>query len=225
MARPPVAIIGDSGTGKSTMIETLPPKRTLILNLENKPLPISNFNEFKNVMVTSFKALDSTLDALKKSEDYDYVILDSFTSLTEIINRYAEIAFKGYEVWAQYNSMITETLVKIKALPQQVFVIALPEQKSEEFGEKKEYARVKGKELKYGFFEKEFAIVLFTNPTYAEEDIKEKDIEAGEMVSVHMDYKPNKRNSAKAPRGLFKAKPKNDALEIATAINKFYGNS
>ena len=227
IVRPAVGIIGDSGTGKSSMFGTLPAVRTVILNTETKELPIENFSEFNNIMIDAFKKLDKTLDALKKPEmveKYDYVVLDSFTSMAEMIDKYANHVFSGYEVWNQYNMMISDVVKKIKVLPQQVFIVAIPEQKAEQFGEVKAYARVKGNELKFGFLEKELAIVMFTNPAYAEEDIPEKEIEEGEMISVHMDYKPNKRNSAKAPRGLFTKKPINDALAIAKAIDTFYGN-
>ena len=43
------------------------------------------------------------------------------------------------------------------------------------------------------------------------------------MTDVEMLYKPNKNNTAKAPIGLFKSRPKNDALFIAKAIHEFYG--
>ncbi|NOQ31136.1 MAG: AAA family ATPase [Helicobacteraceae bacterium] len=217
MGKPVVGIIGDSGTGKSSMLETLTPERTCILNTENKPLPMRNFNKFNNIMVTSFKKLSATLDALSKPENvekYDYVVLDSFTSTCETVHRYANKVYTGYEIWGQYNEMIVDILIKLKALKQQVFIIALPEQKAEQFGETKSYARIKGKELKYGFFEKELAIVLYTNPIY--------DDDTDEMLDVEMDYVPNKRNSAKAPRGLFESKPKNDAKFIADAIENYY---
>lgn len=217
MSKPPVAIIGDSGTGKSSAIETLPPERTCILNTENKPLPMRNFNQFKNMMLTDFKKISSTLDALMTPEmeaKYDYVVMDSFTSLCEIVYRYSNKINNGYEVWGQYNEMIVDILIKLKKLKQQVFIIALPEQKAEQFGETKSYARIKGKELKYGFFEKELAVVLYTSPIY--------DDDSGEMLDVELDYKPNKKNSAKAPRGLFEVKPKNDALAIAKAIKSYY---
>jgi hypothetical protein len=226
MEKPPlVVIIGDSGTGKSSLLETLPPERTVIINTENKPLPMRNFEQFKNFYITDWKALSNILDKLASDEKdektgltmkekYDYVIMDSFTSTVEIVNRYCDKVYNGYEVWAKYNDMITDVIIKMKKLDMQCFVIALPEQKAEQFGETKSYARIKGKELKYGFLEKEVAIVMFTVPDY--------DQDTGEMKDVFMEYVPNKRNSAKAPRGMFIEKPKNDALFIANKIKEYY---
>lgn len=217
MSKPMVLIVGDSGTGKSSMFETLPPERTIILNTEQKPLPMRNFNQFKNVMIDTYKKLDSAISQLKKSDKYDYVVIDSFTSTHEMIQKYCKGTFSGWEVYDSYNAMIMELIGKLKQLPQQVFLVAIPEQKSMEFGETKSYVRVKGKELKYGFVEKEVAVVLFTNPQYADEGEDE-----GEMIDVLLDYKPNKKNTAKAPRGLFEKKPNNDALFVANAIKEYY---
>ena len=218
MEKPPlVVIIGDSGTGKSSLLETLPPDRTVIINTENKPLPMRNFSQFKNFYITDWKALSNMLDKLatpEMKEKYDYVVMDSFTSTVEIVNRYCDKVYNGYEVWAKYNDMITDVIIKMKKLDMQCFMIALPEQKAEQFGETKSYARIKGKELKYGFLEKEVAIVLFTNPDY--------DQDTGEMKNVYMEYMPNKRNSAKAPRGMFDKQPTNDALFIANKIKEYY---
>ncbi|MCH9712807.1 MAG: ATP-binding protein [Proteobacteria bacterium] len=218
MAKPVVGVIGESGTGKSSMFETLPSDRTILINAELKPLPIKNFRQFKNVMTDTYKKITTVIKQLGTDDGakYDYAVLDSFTSLTEIVNKYASTAFNGYEVWAMYNQMIVDVIWDLKKLPQQVFIIALPEQKAMEFGETKSYARVKGKELKYGYLEKELAVVLFTNPVH--------DDETGEMLDVHMHYKANKFNTAKSPRGMFDGVLKNDALDIANKVEAYYGS-
>lgn len=230
MATTPVLVIGESGEGKSSMfgevkdengkviIKGLPPELTLVLNTENKNLPFTNFHDFVNKVMDSYKKLDSTLDALNTEAGrakYKYVVLDSFTSATEIINRYAEYAFNGFDQWKNYNAMIVDIIIKLKKLEQQVFVVAIPEQKDIGFNQTKSYARVKGKELKYGYLEKEFSIVLYTNVIY--------DDETGEILDVELIYKPNKNNTAKAPVGLFSKRPRNDASVIVKAIEEFYG--
>ena len=113
------------------MFGTLPPHRTVILNTETKELPLANFAEFSNIMIDAFKKLDKTLDALRTPamiDKYDYVVLDSFTSMAEMIDKYANHVFNGFEVWANYNMMISNVVKKIKTLPQQVFIVAIPEQ-------------------------------------------------------------------------------------------------
>lgn len=40
-----ILVVGESGTGKSTSIETLDPKETFIINIKGKPLPFKGFNK------------------------------------------------------------------------------------------------------------------------------------------------------------------------------------
>lgn len=228
----PVLIIGDSGSGKSTAIEHLPQDRTLVINTEDKPLPFEDYASFKVVRATTYKKLMATLQQLSEVDTevddgkggktikkgagskYDYVVVDSFTAITEFIEKYVTHMYNGFEQWKQYNLILAEVVNKIKALPQQPFMIALPEQKDMSFGETRSYARVKGKELKYGWVDAQFAIVLYTNPIYDEE--------SGEMTDVEMIFRPNKMNTAKAPQGLFTVRPKNDMLLIDKRIQEFY---
>ncbi len=227
----PILVIGDSGSGKSSMfgkvmneerteviIQGLPPEKTIILNTEDKKLPAENALEFVDKIMDTYKKLDATLDALQTpagEEKYDYVVLDSFTAMTETINRYCNFAYDGWEQWKGYNTIIIDILIKIKKLKQQVFVVALPENKDIGFNEIKAYARIKGKELKFGYLEQQFAVVLFTNEIY--------DDESGEVIDIELTYKSNKKNTAKAPVGLFLKRPRNDAKFIAERVKEFYG--
>lgn len=227
----PVCIVGDSGTGKSTSIEGLPEERTLVINTEDKPLPFESYKSYKVSSATNYKKLMDVLSQLSKEEiiksdgtkvdggkvKYDFVVIDSFTAIAEFIERYVTHQFNGFEQWKQYNLILSDIVNKLKALPQQVFMIALPEQKDMSFGETKNYIRVKGKELKYGWVEAQFSIVLYTDPVYGEE--------SGEMDDVRLSYKPNKRNTAKAPVNLFNEKPKNNMMEIYNRIKDFYGKN
>lgn len=240
----PILLVGETGDGKtSTFGEILDeggkvisvglkPEKTLFINTENKPLPFSNQGQFANKIITNYKTLNDLLDLLIKSGEgtlvdtkeaklsqlnykYDNVVLDSFTSMTEHIHKYVNFQYAGYEVWNQYNMLIMDLINKLKKLKQQVFVLAIPEQKEMAFNQVKSFARVKGKELKYGNIEKEFTIVLFTNPVYNDE--------SGEVEKVELIYKPNRLNTAKSPIGIFKRRPPNDASVIVQALKDFYG--
>lgn len=217
----PILIVGESGTGKSSTLESLNPERTIILNTEDKTLPFAHGDKFVNKYIISYKSLIATLDALIKDgssegkNKYDYVGIDSFTAITEIVERYADFAYQGFEQWKKYNEMIVTVIRKIKALPQQVIVFAIPEQKDVGFGESKSYARVKGKELKYGYLEKEFTIVLFTLPVYDEE--------TQELEDVLLQYKGNKNNTAKSPRSLFNGKISNNGQILLDRVKEYYG--
>ena len=210
----PCLLIGESGSGKSSSARNLPPEETVILNTERKSMPFKGFNKFKNIDVSSVKKFNQVLGELAKDDGkYKYVVIDSLTSLTEITNKYTEVTFNGFEQWKQYNSIIYDSLQAIKSLPQQVFITAIPEHLEKSLGEIKGYARVKGKELKYGGIEKEFAIVLWTN--LVEDD-------DGVVTDYLFDYKPNKHNTAKSPSDMFDDKVPNDCKYVAEKIQEYY---
>ena len=187
----------------------LPPSRTLIINTEDQPLPIENFDEFHNMYATNWKVIkqilmgliaigesrtaeqDRELDKryaenpdLVDLRKIDYVVFDSFTSATEIIDNWAyKVYGKGYDRWNEYNAAIKELLSYIKALPQQSFMMAIPETNNGEgVVDPKQYVKVRGKELKYGITEKEFVVVLFTNPIHNDE---------GDIERIEFRFKSN----------------------------------
>lgn len=211
----PVLIVGPSGSGKSSTFRNLDPKKTVIVNTERKPLPFQEFNKFKNVNISKYKDFVQLMSELSKKTEYEIVVIDSFTSLTEIIEKYCNSVYSGFEQWKQYNEAIQNALWSIKDLPQQVFITGIPEYTETSPGEQKGYIRVKGKEHKYGGTEKEFAIVLWTKMIEDEE---------GEIEDFQLSYKPSKRNTAKAPNGMFEGELPNDARIVMEAIDKFYGN-
>lgn len=209
----PVLIAGASGSGKSSTFRNLDPETTVIVNTERKPLPFKSFAKFKNINVSSYKEFSKLMIELKKDEKYKVVVIDSLTSLTEIVQRYTDTVFSGFEQWKQYNELIQNALWSIKDLPQQVFVTGIPEYMETSPGELKGYIRVKGKELKYGGSEKEFAIVLWT---------KMIENEDGEIEEYTLKYKPNKHDTAKAPSDMFEGTLPNDAKIIMEKIHEYY---
>lgn len=213
----PVFIAGESGTGKSTAIETLPPNRTYIINTELKSLPFDNYFDFKIYLADTYKKIMKIIDVLDTpagQKGYDYVVLDSFTSTSEIFQIYCEAVYTNYEQWKMYNAFLSSLMSKMKKLKQQVFFLGITEQKDATMGEPKSYIKVRGKELKYGGIEKEFAVVLFTQPIYDEETT--------EMTDVLLRFKSNSRTSAKSPRGMFDNGMKNDLVVVANKIKDFY---
>lgn len=241
----PILIVGQSGTGKTSSADELPIAETIIINTEDKTLTSKDADKFNTKYIRSYKLLIQTLDALirdgvpegtklkdldgkefiKGSPKYKYILIDSFTAITEIVERYSDFAYQGFEQWKKYNEMLVNVISKIKQLNQKVIVTALPEQKDVGFNDNVEFARVKGKELKYGYLESQFTLVFFTQPIYSDEDIPDKDIEAGDMIDCRLKYKANKFNTAKSPDGMFKGHITNNAVSIFNSIDTYYGRS
>lgn len=110
-------IIGASGTGKTTSIETLDPKETFLVNVMGKRLPFPSEEEYvegKN-MVTSASASE-ILASLEKFKDYNHMpeiknfVIDDgqYIMATEFMQK---IRVTGYEKWNQMAEGIWKILV------------------------------------------------------------------------------------------------------------------
>ena len=208
----PVLLVGHSGSGKSSTFRNLPPEKTVILNVERKTLPFRSFGKFKNINIARYKDFQKVMKELKSSDKYEYVVIDSLTSLLEITNKYCETVFSGFSIWSEYNSMVYDALQDMKDLPQQVFMTAIPEY-TPDTDCPKAFAKVKGKEHKYSI-EKEFAIVLHTHLV---------DDEEGNITDYQLDTRPSNHTSAKSPNEMFEERYiPNDAVLISKAINGYY---
>lgn len=113
-----VLIIGESGSGKSTSIRTLPPEETFILNVINKPLPFRGANKSytklsPDGLTGNYYATDdharimriiSTINTKRPEikyliiDDYGYTIMNDFMrkALVRGYDKYSEI---GKDVW------------------------------------------------------------------------------------------------------------------------------
>ncbi len=212
MINVPCLLVGDSGSGKSSSFRNLDPTKTVIINTERKHMPFRSFNKFKNINIARYKDFDKVIKELKTSDKYEYVIIDSLTSLLEIINKYCETVFSGYNIWSEYNSMVYDTLQNMKDLPQQVFMTAIPEF-SPDIDCPKAFAKVKGKEHKFSV-ESNFAVVFHTHLVENDE---------GDVTDYQLDTRPSKHTSAKSPDGMFTDRYiPNDATLIADAIVEYY---
>ncbi len=213
----PMLLIGPSGSGKSSSLRNLPPEKTVILNTERRPLPFRKFMKFKNININKYKDLKAKLKLLagEEGQKYDYVVIDSMTSLLEIINKYSETVYSGYNIWSEYNSMVYDILQEIKELPQQVIVTGIPEYLEIEAGEQKAFLKTKGKEWKYSL-EKEFSIVLHTHLV---------DNDEGDITAYQFDTRPSKHTSAKTPDGMLPDRYiENDILIVDAAKNEYYSD-
>lgn len=245
----PVLFYGVTGSGKSSAIGEiidedtgeiislgLPPKKTLIINPEQQPLPISNFGEFHNIYVNSYKTMVTLLnlviqvhetpeEEIEEKKDVvveglrlgdikqlEFLVFDSLTSASEIIETYSRAKFSGWDVWTDYNTKITELLSLMKRIPIQCFFSGIPETNKDD-PNFKQFFKIKGNERRWGGIEKEFVVVLATKPLYND---------VGEAVNILFQYKSNKFNTAKSPGRMFKAGMTNDLFLVANAIRQFY---
>jgi len=211
----PVLIQADSGSGKSSAARTLPADKTVIVNVEAKPLPFREFSKFKNVNIRKHRDYMQLIQELKDAGDkYDFVVIDSLTALLEMAHKYCSTVYNGYNIYSEFNDLIYNILQDIKDLPQQVFITCIPDYIETAPGELKAVPKVKGKEWANGAIAKEFAIVLSGHLV---------DDEEGNIIRYEFDTRPSKYTCAKSADGMFEERYiPNDMKYIADKINEYY---
>ena len=169
--KPNIIIVGPSGSGKSTSLSSLNPKVTAILNTERKQLPFKNAKEFMNVPINTVAEFHTALDKAIESDKIKVIVIESFTSLIEIIFREADIRYKGFDVWSYYNKEIDRILDKSKNSDKYVVFTAIDGVYDGDNGVEERYVAVDGNRWKKRV-EKEFVITLFTDIHKSDDGIK-----------------------------------------------------
>ena len=189
--KPNIIIVGPSGSGKSSSMRNLDPKTTAVLNTERKQLPFKNANEFMNVPIKSVSEFHTALDKAMSSDKIKTIVIESFTSLIEIIFREADIRYKGFDVWSYYNKEIDKILDKSKNSDKYVVFTAIDGVYDGDNGVEERYVAVDGNRWKKRV-EKEFVIALFTDTRATDEGVQYR-------------FRTNTtgRDSAKSPMSMF----------------------
>ena len=209
--KPNIIIAGPSGSGKSSSMRNLQPKRTAVLNTERKQLPFKNANEFMNVPIKSVSEFHSALDKAMESDKIKTIVIESFTSLIEIIFREADIRYKGFDVWSYYNKGIDKILDKSKNSDKHVIFTAIDGVYDGDNGVEERYVAVDGNRWKKRV-EKEFVIALFTDVHKGDEGVKYR-------------FRTNTtgRDSAKSPMGMFEDLHIDNCLkEVISKCEEYY---
>lgn len=217
-----IAVVGQTGTGKSTSIESLNPKETAIINIIGKPLPFKGWkakynSEHKNYSV-SVSAKD-IVSALKKISDtrpeIKVIVIDDFQYLmsTEFMNRSDE---KGWDKFTDIARHAWDVINTAKSLREDLKVVVLShdEMIQENFQPKRKIKTI-GKMLDDKVtLEGLFTVVLFTDVT--------KDQQTGEL-NYRFITQNDGSTTSKSPRGMFKDfMIPNDLAYVIRCIDEYY---
>ena len=117
-------IIGDTGTGKSSSIRTLDPKKTVVISvIKNKPLPFEGSskiynNENKNLFHTNnYGSLRNLLENIDKNAPHiEVVIIDDMRHLmtTEFFNRALETGYTKFTQMAKNFQSLLELIQELR---------------------------------------------------------------------------------------------------------------
>lgn len=201
-----VLIIGGSGSGKSTSMESLDPKETFIINIANKPLPFKGWkskytlwskeNQGGN-MYASAKAQD-IVDCMEyisnKRPEIKNIILDDFQYMSGF--EYMEKALeKGYEKFNRIAANLSKVVTKGKDLRDDLFIFYTnhAEISEDTDGNRMVKAKTCGKMIDNALtLEGMFATVLFCKAKKTKEGI-----------AYVFETQNNGENTCKSPKGMF----------------------
>lgn len=201
-----VAIVGDTGTGKSTSVEKLDPKETFVINCANKPLPFKGSGkqyciDNKNTasMVTS-AGIVKLIEEINKNQLHikNLIIDDAGFIMTELY--FEKVLETGYGKFTQIAKAFQSILTSAKNMRNDLNIAILMHDEDETSNSVKVKKKVKtvGKMLDDQYNPLSVvSIALFTTVSYDKDNI----------ASYHFITNRTTVNSielpAKSPRGMF----------------------
>lgn len=224
-----VAVVGESGTGKSTSLENLDPQSTYIINVVGKDLPFKgsrkkfhkqggkdgapNYLETDN-SATIIKAIKGI--ALKRPEIKCIVIDDfQYVMAMEFIDRATE---KGYDKWSEMAqntvNIVSSRLHNNLRDDLTVIVMSHLEEVQQDYKNKKKI-KTSGKLIdQHITMEGFFTIVLFTH-------LRETD--EGDIEYLFMTNSDGS-NTAKSPKGMLDTFVPNDLAFVLQKMDEYYNS-
>lgn len=212
--KPNIFICGPSGTGKSTSMRNLPPERTVILNTEQKALPFRKGVEFKlNVPIDSIQLFKTALTKAIENPKIDIIVIESFTSLTELIYMKAKSLFDGFDVWDYYKNEIKKIMEMSKNTEKYIIFIGIDQFVEGDSGVEERFIAVDGSWKKK--VEKEFVIVIYSEA---------KEINDKQEYRFITNKQPGyNKISAKSPMEMLPPIMENDIHTILKEVDEYYG--
>lgn len=212
MKKPNIFIVGPSGSGKSTSLRNLDPKHTFILNCERKVLPFRTAHQFERQRYISTLAdFNAYFQKAMETADIDYVIIESFTALSEMILIQAKKTKVGYDVYGWYADEIFKILLNSKNIDKYIIFTGVEDLVVSEDGESMKMVKVDGQRLR-GTVEKEFVIVLHT---FAKLDEKNQ-------MQYQFLTNADGKCTAKSPMEMLPYNMPNDLNEVIKLSEEYY---
>lgn len=119
----PVLLASETGSGKTfafSQLSTEEKARTYVLNFDSKAISDDDsefkkvYHEFNIKNIEMVDNIEQQIITVLAHEDIDRLLLDTFTLMTKLFNRWAAEHYSGFDIWNAYNNSITQILECIK---------------------------------------------------------------------------------------------------------------
>ena len=220
-----IAVVGQTGTGKSTSVESLDAKETVIIGIIEKPLPFrgwkqkytSGIQQGGNFLVSHDSAqIVKVLNYISENrQEIKQIVIDDFQYImsTEFMNRAQET---GWQKFTDIAKHVWDVINAAKGLREDLKVVFLTHDEiiTENFQPKRKIKTI-GKLLDDKVtLEGLFTVVLFTDVQ------KNKEKNGLEYTFITQN---DGTTTAKSPRGMFATfNIPNDLGKVITEINSYY---
>tara|TARA_R100000329_G_scaffold60101_1_gene53859 strand:- start:7454 stop:7954 length:501 start_codon:yes stop_codon:yes gene_type:complete len=164
-----------------------------------------------NVAIPNLAAYKTAFKQAVESDKIDTIVVESFTSLIEMIYREADVRFKGFDVWSFYNKEIDSILNASKNTNKNVIFLAIDGAYEGEDGVQERFVAVDGNRWKKRV-EKEFVLCLYTD----------NHVNDGK-VDYRFRTQSLGKDSAKSPMDMFETLHiSNDLAQVIEKCDEYY---
>lgn len=214
-----VAIVGPSGTGKSTSVETLNPKETFIINVASKALPFQGWKgkynkENRNIAnLTDGEAILNMVKTIsEKAPHIKHIVIDDsqYIMADEFMRKATEVGYTKFTMIAKHMYDLASPFTMASLRDDMIVFFLFHDEKSDDGGRK---IKTIGKLLDEKItVEGLFTIVLYTRVTH--------DPKTGNTYNFVTQTDGN--TTAKSPKGMFsELLIPNDLQLVVNSINKY----
>ena len=208
--------MGESGSGKTTAMRTLPPKETCYIDADLKGLSWRGWRSQYNAANKNYMAENDPLKVLRAlwvinndRPDIHYVVIDTINGIM-VADEMRRMAEKGYDKWQDLAASVWTIIDDALKMREDLTVIFLAHSQTDLDDNGYAFTRIKtsGKKLDKIVLESKFTTVLLC-----------KCVDGRHVFETHADH-----STAKTPLGAFEAGERevpNDIMEIIKRLEEF----